>query len=215
MRNNVDDFMQWTSGNKPPQFFMFANPQTADNFTLEHKDFSVSTPSTYEKDWKKMLGWRGGFIYGGAFYSLAQYSSKETGGIILDYTIEFTSSTTSYGEREKKIEEGNVVYIRNLKTWLKASDILTIKHHGKEDYPCIVITTKKPKQGIQEKIYSCYKFNSNRTRAKSVTVSIIYTKSPNLPKKYQHLAKEYTYEDLLKRSQRVLDSLYIKDGWDE
>jgi len=101
IRDNVDGFMQWTSGNKSPQFFMFANSKTADNFTLEHKDFNVSAPLTYEKDWQKMLGWRGGFIYGGAFYSLAQYRSQETRGIVLDYTFEFTSvTTTTYRERE-------------------------------------------------------------------------------------------------------------------
>jgi hypothetical protein len=29
------------------------------------------------------------------------------------------------------------------------------------------------------------------------------------------LSKEYTYEDLQERAQHMLDSLYIKDGWDE
>lgn len=33
-------------------------------------------------------------------------------------------------------------------------------------------------------------------------------------KNRQELANEYTYEDLQKRSQRILDSLYIKDGWE-
>lgn len=101
IRDNVDSFMQWTSGNKAPQFFMFADPKTADSFTLEHKDFNVSAPLTHEKDWQKMLGWRGGFIYGGAFYSLAQYRSKETRGIVLDYTFEFTTAIYPYTDRER------------------------------------------------------------------------------------------------------------------
>ena len=31
----------------------------------------------------------------------------------------------------------------------------------------------------------------------------------------EQLSKEYTYEDLQERAKRVLDSLYIKDGWDK
>jgi hypothetical protein len=46
-------------------------------------------------------------------------------------------------------------------------------------------------------------------------IRLVYTKVPTLPKELEALAQEYTYEDLLKRSQRVLDSLYIKDGWEE
>jgi len=107
------------------------------------------------------------------------------------------------------------MYIRNSKKWLEPNDTLTIEHYGKENYPCIVIKTSKPKQGKKEKIYACYKFNPKRTIAKSMTIHLTYTKSPTLPKELEPLAKEYTYEDLLKRSQRVLDSLYIKDGWDE
>ncbi len=90
-----------------------------------------------------------------------------------------------------------------------------IEHHGKENYPCVVIETGYSDRGVKKKSYDCYKFNPERTTAKRVLVSLIYTKSPNLPKRYQSLAKEYTYEDLLKRSKRVLDSLYIKNGWDE
>ena len=100
LRENVDGFMQWTSGNKSPQFFMFANPKTADNFILQHKDFSVRAPLTYEKDWQKMTGWKGGFIYGGAFYALDQYAYDPNRRIVLGYTFEFTSSTTTYEERD-------------------------------------------------------------------------------------------------------------------
>lgn len=39
--------------------------------------------------------------------------------------------------------------------------------------------------------------------------------SPENLKNGQELANEYTYEDLQKRSQRILDSLYIKDGWEK
>ena len=87
--------------------------------------------------------------------------------------------------------------------------------HGKENYTCIVNSSYNLNQGVYEKYYGCYKFNKQRTMAKKVGITFIYTKSPTLPKKLEPLAKEYTYEDLLKRGQRVLDSLYIKDGWDE
>ena len=87
--------------------------------------------------------------------------------------------------------------------------------HGREHYPCIVNERRNLKRGVKEIIYDCYKFNPERMMAKSVVISFIYTKSPNLPKQYKQLAKEYTYEDLLKRGERVLDSLYIKDGWEE
>jgi hypothetical protein len=42
-----------------------------------------------------------------------------------------------------------------------------------------------------------------------------YTKAPTFPKELESLSKEYTYEDLQERAKRMLDSLYIKDGWDE
>ena len=51
--------------------------------------------------------------------------------------------------------------------------------------------------------------------AKGVGIKLIYTRVPNLPKELEPLAREYTYEDLQKRSRRILDSLYIKDGWEK
>jgi hypothetical protein len=212
LRDNVDGFMQWTSGNKTPQFFMFANPKIADNFTLQHKDFNVSAPLTYERDWKKMTGWKGGFIYGGAFYAVDQYAYDPNRRIVLGYTFQFTTATYPYEERE--IEADNAMYMKNYYIGVAPVNV-TIEHYGKENYPCVVIKTNKPKQGKKEKSYSCFKFNSERTMAKKVGIRIVYTKSPTLPKELESLAKEYTYEDLLKRGQRVLDSLYIKDGWDE
>jgi len=69
------------------------------------------------------------------------------------------------------------------------------------------------KQGLQRKIYNCYKFNPARTIAKRVKIILVYTKVLSLSSKYKTLAKEYTFQDLEKREKRVLDSLYIKDGW--
>ena len=83
-----------------------------------------------------------------------------------------------------------------------------LEHYGKENYVCDVSETQETKYNRFKKIYECYKFNSNRTKAKNVVVSLTYNK-PNDPK----LAKEYTYKDLQQRAKRMLDSLYIKDGW--
>jgi hypothetical protein len=223
IRDSVDGFMQSTSGNKPPQFFMFANSKTADNFTLEHKDFSVKAPLAYDKDWNKMLGWRGGFIYGGAFYSLAQYRSKETKGIVLDYTFEFMSSTTTYEERERAVEYKDMQYILTNPTTQYGKDKydregninVHYETHGKENYTCLVSERADKTRGMKGIGFNCYKFNTERTMAKNVVIRLVYTKVPTLPKELEALAQEYTYEDLLKRSQRVLNSLYIKDGWEE
>lgn len=87
--------------------------------------------------------------------------------------------------------------------------------YGKENYTCLVNESYNDKYGKKVKYYGCYKFNKERTKAKKVGIRLIYTKSPTLPEELEPLAEEYTYEDLLQRSQRVLDSLYIKDGWDK
>jgi len=68
---------------------------------------------------------------------------------------------------------------------------------------------------MHEKFYICSKFNPERTKTKNIIISFIYTRVPNLPKELEPLAKEYTYEDLQRRSKRILDSLYIKDGWEK
>ena len=94
--------------------------------------------------------------------------------------------------------------------------IINFKSYGKENYPCVVIEdeTKGFKNAIKKGItYRCYRFNPSKTKAKDVLVSLTYTKAPNLPTKYKSLEKEYTYEDLKRRTKRMLDSLYIKDGW--
>ena len=47
------------------------------------------------------------------------------------------------------------------------------------------------------------------TKAKKVHIRLTYNKPKN-----PSLAKEYTYEDFQQRAKRILDSLYIKDGWE-
>ena len=72
------------------------------------------------------------------------------------------------------------------------------------------ITDKHLYQNKEETSFQCYKFNSTRTKMISVSLVLTYHK-PNDP----ILVQEYTYEDLQSRAKRMLDSLYIKDGWDE
>ena len=212
--NDIDYALARAAGNKPAQFFKFNTPSDANHYMFHHKDFDILMPETTKSDWIQMGGWNGAYIYGGIGVGLDIKEVRKYGGV-LSYGINMTSSIWKYENREREIEAHNVRYMRKQTRWLKPDDILTIEHHGKENYPCVVIETAYSDRGVKKKSYDCYKFNPERTMAKRVLVSLIYSKSPKLPKKYQHLAKEYTYEDLFKRSKRVIDSLYIKDGWDE
>lgn len=121
---------------------------------------------------------------------------------------------------EREIERGNEKYIHEKYQQGKEKNgrVYYINAHletlGKENYQCLVFEEYTPR-GVKMKTYDCYKFNPERTIVKNVVIIFTYTKSPTLPKELEALAKEYSYEDLLKQSQRVLDSLYIKDGWDD
>jgi len=215
----VDNALVATSGNKPPKFFAFASPYRANGYIMQHKDFSFMMPETKERDWTKMSGWSGAYIYGGIGIGVDNPDVKIIGSI-LGYGIDFSSSVGKYGDMERAIESKNYNFI---KTKMKSHGInkygrignLNVHYevHGKEEYPCLLKESKDIKRGVRKKVYYCYKFNAAKTRAKSVTIKLIYTKSPNFPSKYKSLAKEYTYQDLQKRAKRTLDSLYIKDGW--
>jgi len=207
----VDNALVVTSGNKPPKFFAFASLYRANGYIMQHKDFSFMMPETKEKDWRKMSGWSGAYIYGGIGIGVDNPDVK-TIGSILGYGFNFSSSVSKYTEMQRALEEGNIQYIRS-KIRIDKEDKLRIEHHGKENNICRVMEYSKPKQWQKIISYRCYKFNPKKTMYKSVTTKLIYTKSPNLPTKYKSLAKEYTYQDLQKRAKRTLDSLYIKDGW--
>lgn len=211
--NNIDYTLARMAGNKPAQFFKFATSHDANDYMFHHKDFDMLMPQTKEVDWTDMGGWNGAYIYGGIGIGL-EISEIKKYGDILGYGINMTSSIMRYTDREREIEAHNVQYIKK-HTRLDQGDILTIEDYGKENYPCVVIQTYNAQRGIKEKICDCYKFNPERTMVKSVVVNFIYTKSQKLPEIYQHLMQEYTYEDLQNRGKRVLDSLYIKDGWEK
>lgn len=112
--------------------------------------------------------------------------------------------------RERAIENGDVAFLRSV-IKIDDTDTLFIKKFGKERYVCTVMEYTNTQYANKKYVgYECYKHNKNKTQAKSVHIRLTYNK-PNNPR----LAEEYTYEDLQKRSQRILDSLYIKDGWEK
>lgn len=213
----VDNSLVATSGNKPPKFFAFASPSRANGYIMNHKDFTFMMPLTKEKDWSKMSGWSGANIYGGIGIGLDNPDVK-TVGSILGYGINFSTSISKSSERARATyakDKNYIQYVKNHYKYKKSTKFY-YETHGKENYPCIVTEVVNPKRsvpGVRTKSYGCYKFNSTKTMYKKIGITLIYTKSPNLPVKYKSLAKEYTYQDLQKRAKRTLDSLYIKDGW--
>ena len=210
----VDNALVTTSGNKAPKFFVFASPSRANGYIMQHKDFSFMMPLTKEKDWSKMSGWHGAYIYGGIGVSIGN-SDESKVGKYLGYGFNFSSSILKSSERTLAAytkDQNYIQYIRNHYKYKKSTK-LYYETHGKENYPCIVKVYRDMKRGIITKNYDCYKFNPSKTKAKSVGIKLVYTKSPDLPTKYRSLATEYTYKDLQKRAKRTLDSLYIKDGW--
>ena len=207
------------SGNKPPQFFKFTSPERVEKWYFETKDYKALPPQTYQKDWKLMSPWNGAYIYGGISFGIENQDVNEK-GLSIGYGINMNSSVYPYTDREREIERGNKKYI--LEKYQQGKEKNGREYYinahlekvGKEKYQCLVFEDYTPR-GVKTKTYDCYKFNPEKTMVKNVVISFIYTKSTKLAEQYQSLAKKYTYEDLLKRSQRVLDSLYIKDGWEK
>ncbi len=215
----VDNALVATSGNKPPKFFAFASPYRANGYIMHHKDFTFMMPLTKEKDWNKMSGWSGAYIYGGIGIGVDNPDVKKVGSI-LGYGFNFSTSISKYGERAKATETRDQNYIKMIrkKYQYKKDSKVYFETHGKENYSCIVNEVINPKRslpGVRTKSYGCYKFNPTKTMYKKVGITLVYTKSSTLPSKYKTLAKEYTYQDLQNRAKRVLDSLYIKDGWNK
>ena len=212
LSNAIDSALVATSGNKPPQFFAFASPYRANGYVMQHKDYSFTMPLTKASDWSKMSGWTGAYIYGGIGIGVDNLNTK-TYGAVLSYGINVSSSVGEYGEMQQAIESKNIEYIRS-HIRIDTNDKLRIEYQGKEDYICKVMEYSKKNYKSSKFIgYTCYKFNPSHKKYKSVNIKLIYTKSQNLPAKYKNIAKEYTYQDLQRRAKRVLDSLYIKDGW--
>ena len=211
--DTIDNTLAQAAGNKPAKFFNFTEPKYAHRWKFRHKDYEALSPFTKSKDWKKMGGWGGGYYGNSIAFSLYQVPRGSQGDNWIKYNINIHTSILTYNDTEKAIENNNIDSIRKGYHNYNPKTKVDIEHHGKENYSCVVINTEDRKRGLKRKIYNCYKFNPARTLSKRVKIILIYTKVPNLPEKYRSLANEYTYQDLQKRAKRVLDSLYIKDGW--
>jgi hypothetical protein len=260
------------AGNRPPAFVQFKDADEMNQYQFDGKNFTVLMPLAEQEDWKNMEGWHAGF-HGENLSTLYFYKYGA-------YHIEFYSFLHKWTDKDKELANGNeeffkkkedayfqrekAAYLREEKQRIKYKrdfnrragnyEILAvskhIEHHGKENYQCLVNETVRQYTNAKNKYYSCYKFNSERTKVKGVEIKLIYT-NPSLKetcpswikkqcdpeskafnaeklceqakqtcseeniKKTEQLSKEYTYEDLQNRAKRVLDSLYIKDGWEK
>lgn len=213
----VDKALVATSGNKPASRFHFTGPEYINRWYFSNKHYKMNPPTTYQKDWVKMNGWQGVEDFQGTELVLYFKDALEYGDL-LSYAINVSSSTGKYGKRAEAIDTRDQSYIENVRKKYEypKNSKTYYEIHGKENYSCIVNEVINPRTsvpGVRIKSYGCYKFNSSHTKYKTVGITLTYTKSPNLPAKYKHLAKEYTYQDLKNRAKRMLDSLYIKDGW--
>jgi len=189
------------SGNRPPTSFKVANLQTMKDYVFNMNDYTIAMPTAREIDFKKHTGWKG----------LTHYNKDMTLYLEGFYHISVSTSgnTLKYGERDRAIETHNVSYMEARYHKYHSDIEISIKNYGKEQYSCTVVEDNNYDKWERKVIsYSCYKFNPTRTKSKSVTISLTYNK-PKDPK----LAKEYTYADLKRRARRMLDSLYIKEGW--
>lgn len=215
--DTIDNTLAQAVGNKPAKFFNFTEPKYVHRWKFRHKDYEALSPSAKANDWSKMSGWDGGYFGNSIAIGLRQGRKGQYNGI--SYAFDIHTSVSMYNEDDREHEIFNQRYFKQKypKRTLQNGRVIGInrhlERHGKQNYVCEVSEMKEEKRGLREKNYTCYKFNPQRTMTKRVSINLIYTKSPHLSSKYKSLAKEYTYKDLQKRAQRVLDSLYIKDGW--
>ncbi len=216
---NVENGMARMAGNKPPKFFHFTAPKYVDRWKFRHKDYEALSPLSKAKDWTKMGGWGGAYIGNSIAFSLRQNPRGSQGDSWIKYAFNISTSISNYTEWDRALEDEDMIFYKEKMPQRKDKYgrvkriNVHIEHHGKENYPCVVWEEKDNKRGIKIKTYSCHKFNPQKTKEKHIAIKLIYTQVPNLPTKYKNLAKEYTYQDLQKRAKRVLDSLYIRDGW--
>lgn len=222
LENTVENLFVASSGNKPPSNFKIANVETMRDYVFDMPDYTIALPSAKEKDFTLMNGWEGA-----TFYNKNIVLHMSEFGILYHIYI-FMSSNYEYTEREKRIINKDLSYIqtspltqyRKHKNGEETNINVHYETHGKENYSCIVSSSKDDKYGKQAIAYGCYKANIKENLSKRVTIELTYGKSPysdspNFPKETLDLIKDYTYEDLQERAKRILDSLYIKDGWDE
>jgi hypothetical protein len=189
--NDIDYALARAAGNKPATFFVFDSVEEVNKWQFETKDYKALPPQTYQKDWELMSPWHGAYIYGGIAFGNGNKDENQV-GLYIGYGINMMSSTGKYEDEDNEREKGNIEYFkkkysqRKLRDGTEISINRHIERHGIEKYFCEVSNRKNEQRGVIEKIYECHKPNLQKTKDKSVTIVFIYTKSPNLPKKYQH-----------------------------
>jgi hypothetical protein len=183
-------------------------------------------PEFKENDFKKMSHpWS--IMTHQTGYAISINQTIDNKGIVLSYSVNIDTTISPYSEGDKALEEKDEEALKEYYNSYVGKrfgngDIVTIpsniKHYGKEDYGCIESESYRPAIGkypveTNIKHISCGKSNPQKTKIKRVNIRLIYQKFPSLPEEFEELVKDYTYEDLKQRAQRMLDSLYIKDGW--
>ena len=206
--HNVTKTQITMSGNKPPTSFAFANLETMRDYVFNTKDFSFYLPRAKQSDFTKMGGWDGMSMRDGKTIALGFKNS-----IVYHISISTSGKTLEYGDRERAIVNNDVKYLRTRfpkqtrRGKIYNINVRTIRG-GRENYPCIVRESYYPKYEKRKISYGCFKVDNSGLLKKGAGISLTYNK-PKDPT----LAKQYTYTDLKIRAKRVLDSLYIKDGW--
>ena len=201
-----------STGKKPPLFFKMTDKRTMDNFVFDTQKFSFMFPTSRVSDFTQRGGWSGMTYRDG--HGIA-FEFKDGAGYHITVDTDYEPSKEN-AKIAKALENGTYKFRKQ--SSMKHQGSYTVgfinshlEYHGKEHYPCLVSSqiVTYDKWGSKYKTgYSCYKLNSSKTKAKDVTISLIYNKPTN-----PTLAKQYTYADLKRRAKRMLDSLYIKDGW--
>jgi len=192
------------TGEKPPTFFRFTKIESMNDYVFDTKKFSLKFPLAKEIDFMKMGGWSAESMRDGHTVALSLENS-----IVYSIVISTNYKPLIYNDRHKAIENEDIVYINYIYHQYHPNKDILLQRHGKENYLCQIregVIDKHIYPNKKEISFECYKFNSRHTRVKSVALVLTYNDINS---------SIYTYEDLLKRGQRVLDSLYIKDGWDE
>ncbi len=199
---NSDANILLNTDKKPPAYFTITDKKTMDKFEFNTKKFYFKFPTSKQSDFKQIGKWHGVSIRDGHTISF---------GLDMYYSISISTGykVREYTKRERALENGTRKF-RPQRTKSNGDTIninTHIEHHGKENYSCVV--SESIDRFNRYRIgYRCHKFNQSKTKYRSVLVRLGYPK----PKK-PTLAKQYTYTDLKRRAKRMLDSLYIKDGW--
>ena len=202
--DEITDAQIAMSGNKPPAFFRVVNEETMEDYIFHTEDFSFQFPTAKPSDFTDMGGWSGMSMNDEKTIAFGFKNS-----VVYHIAVSTSGNILKYSEKSKAIENHNEPYIRARYHKYHPDTKVSIKKYGRENYDCIIIEDKNyNKWNKKDVTYSCYKFDSAKTKVKQVSISLTHNK-PKDPK----LAKEYTYEDLKRRAKRTLDSLYIKDGW--